>query len=208
MAGARGRASQEPTPNYYKREGSRGRTAALVVGGAIVLVLLIVLAVSVLKGSSSHSPTTASSSLSSSRGHRGPQRGNAGTGGGSEASASSPAETSVTVLNGTSTVGLAHHLAADLQQSGYTLAAASAGVPSGTHTTTVVEYSSGHRADAMRVAKALDVTHVQPVEGSTGSLAGGSASVVVIAGADQAAQLGGGGAQSQGEPAAGGTAAP
>jgi hypothetical protein len=109
----------------------------------------------------------------------------------------------VTVLNGTGTAGLAHHLAADLQQSGYTLASASRAVPSGTHPTTLVEYAPGHRSDARRVARALNVTRLQALDGATSALAG-SASVVVIAGADQAAQLGGGGAQSQGEPAAGG----
>ncbi len=45
------------------------------------------------------------------------------------------------------------------------------------------------------------MTQVQPIEGSTAALAG-SANVVVLAGADQAALLGGGAAQSQGEPAA------
>lgn len=110
----------------------------------------------------------------------------------------------VVVLNGTSTNGLAHHLADDLQQGGYTKAEASTAVPSGTHATTVVEYTSGHRADGQAVAKALDVTRVQPIDASTASLAG-TATVVVLAGADQASQLGGGGAQSKGEPAAGAT---
>jgi len=108
----------------------------------------------------------------------------------------------VVVLNGTSTNGLAHHLAADLQQGGYTHAESSAAVPPGTHATTVVEYTRGHRADGVAVAKALDVTRVRPIEASTASLAS-SATVVVLAGADQATQLGGGGAQSKGEPAAG-----
>jgi hypothetical protein len=116
--------------------------------------------------------------------------------------ASNPAETSVAVLNGTSTAGLAHHLASDLQQSGYARAGALAGVPPGTHATTVVEYARGHRADARAVAKTLNVTQVQALEPTISSLAG-SATVVVLAGADQAAQLGGGGAQSNGEPAAG-----
>jgi hypothetical protein len=119
----------------------------------------------------------------------------------SHAPASNPADTAVVVLNGTSTTGLAHHLAADLQQSGYTRAVASAGVPPGTHATTVVEYTSGHRADAQAVAKVLDVMQVQAIDGTIASLAG-SATVVVLAGADQATQLGGGGAQSKGEPAA------
>jgi hypothetical protein len=105
------------------------------------------------------------------------------------------------VLNGTGTAGLAHHLASDLQQGGYSQAAASSAVPQGTHPTTMVEYTHGHRADAQAVARSLNVSQVQPIDSSTAALAG-SAEVVVLAGADQAALLGGGAAQSQGEPAA------
>jgi hypothetical protein len=158
-------------------------------------VLVLVFAVSALKGGGGSTPPTTRSSSSSeahtTSSHRTPS-----------AVASNPSETSVVVLNGTGTPNLAHHLASDLQQGGYTLAAASAGVPPGTHATTVVQYTHGHRADAKAVAKALNVTQVQPIESTIASLAG-SASVVVLAGADQASQLGGGGAQSNGEPAAG-----
>jgi predicted alpha/beta-fold hydrolase len=105
------------------------------------------------------------------------------------------------VLNGTSTAGLAHHLAADLQQSGYTRAVALAGVPPGTHANTVVLYTHGHRADAQAIARTLNVTQVQAMETTIASLVG-SATVVVLAGADQATELGGGGAQSNGEPGA------
>jgi hypothetical protein len=195
---ARSNSQPDSAPKYYKRERSPRRATALIVGGAIVAVALLVLLLSALRGGGSSHPVNATPAGEvSSRSGRTHARG--------EGRASSPADTSVTVLNGTSTAGLAHHLAADLQQSGYTRAAASAGVPSGTHPSTVVEYSSGHRPDARRVAKALNVTRVQPIDSSTVALAG-SATVVVIAGADQAALLGGGGAQSQGEPAATGGA--
>jgi LytR cell envelope-related transcriptional attenuator len=157
--------------------------------------LAIVFAVSALTGGSA-TPTATQSSSTASGAHK-PSSHKAPS-----AVASNPSETTVVVLNGTSTPGLAHHLAGDLQQGGYTLAAASAGVPPGTHTTTVVEYTHGHRADAKAVAKALNVTQVQPVESTISSLAG-SATVVVLAGADQASRLGGGGAQSNGEPGAG-----
>ena len=90
------------------------------------------------------------------------------------------------VLNGTSTNGLAHSLANDLQQGGYSQAAAMNGTPPGSHATTVVEYTSGHRADAQGVASALSVTRVQPIEAAVSSLAG-SGTVVVVAGEDKAA---------------------
>jgi pectate lyase len=176
------------------------RTGVLMIGGLIVVVLVVIFAVSALKGGSS----TPSASQSSTAGE---------TAGSTSATtthttrhravATNPAQTSVVVLNGTATAGLAHHLASDLQQSGYTHALASAAVPPGTHQSTVVEYSSGHRADAKGVAGKLNVTQVQPMDSTIAGMAG-SATVVVLAGADQAALLGGGGAHSQGEPAAGG----
>jgi hypothetical protein len=161
-------------------------------------VLLVVLAVSVLKGGGSKATPTATQS--SPAGEVKPSSSHTTA----QVKASNPAEIAVVVLNGTSTAGLAHHLAGDLQQSGYTRAESSAGVPPGTHATTVVEYAHGHRAVAQAVAKTLDVNQVQAIEGTTASLAG-SATVVVLAGADQATQLGGGGAQSKGEPATGGS---
>ena len=82
------------------------------------------------------------------------------------------------VLNGTSTNGLAHSLSNDLQQGGYTQATAMDGTPPGSHATTVVEYTSGHRAEAQGVASALSVTQVQPIEAAVSSLAG-AATVVV-----------------------------
>lgn len=156
-------------------------------------VLVLVLAISLLKGGGGSTPTTRSSSSVSEA----PTTSSHKT---ASAVASNPSETAVVVLNGTGTPELAHHLAADLQQGGYTLAAASTGVPpGGARATTVVQYTHGHRADAKAVAKALNVAQVQPIESAIASLAG-SATVVVLAGADQASQLGG--TQSNGEPAA------
>jgi hypothetical protein len=178
-------------PKYFKQERSSGRTTLLILGGVVLGVAVIVLAVSALKGGGKPSPTATQSSTPSTVAHtRRP------------APASNPSELNVAILNGTSTNGLAHHLADDLQQSGYKRAEASSAVPPGTHATTVVQYTSGHRADGQAVAKALDVTRVQPMEASTASLVS-HATVVVVAGADQAAQLGGGGAQGAGEPSAG-----
>ena len=63
------------------------------------------------------------------------------------------------------------------------------GTPPGSHPTTVVEYTSGHRAEAQGVASALSVTQVQPIETAVSSLAG-SATVVVVAGEDKASAVG------------------
>jgi len=185
----------------FRQERSPTRAIVLGAGVLIVVVLVLIFAVSALKGGGSSTPTTAQSSIGAQTASSTSQSTTAHKTGRS-AVAANPAETAVVVLNGTATTGLAHHLASDLQQSGYTQALASAAVPPGTHQSTVVEYSSGHRADARGVARTLNVTQLQPMESTIAGLAS-SATVVVLAGADQAAQLGGGGAHSQGEPAAG-----
>lgn len=187
----------ESGPKYFKQERSPARAVVLVVGGLIVVVLALVFAVSALKGGGGGSPAASTPAQSSTASEAPRSR---GTHTSAHARASNPTDTTVTVLNGTGTAGLAHHLASDLQQSGYSQAAAAAAVPQGTHPATVVEYTHGHRADAQAVARSLNVTQVQPIDSSTAALAG-PATVVVLAGADQAALLGGGTAQSQGEPA-------
>jgi LytR cell envelope-related transcriptional attenuator len=101
------------------------------------------------------------------------------------AGATNPAEASVAVLNGTETTGLAHRISGALQERGYSQATALSGRPPGASQTTVVEYASGHQADAGGVAHALSVTNVQPIEEAVASLAP-AAKVVVVVGADKA----------------------
>jgi hypothetical protein len=102
-----------------------------------------------------------------------------------QAKATSPAETSVVVLNGTETTGLAHRVSSELQQSGYSQAAPLDGRPPGANEATVVEYAGGHQADAAGVARSLSVSHVEPMEQAVAVLAG-SAKVVVVVGTDKA----------------------
>jgi hypothetical protein len=99
------------------------------------------------------------------------------------------------VLNATSTTGLAHRVAGELQKSGYSQATALAGRPSGANQVTVVQYASGHQGDAQALAHSISATQVQPLEGSVAALAP-AASVVVIVGADRASA--GGGEESSG----------
>ncbi len=183
---------------------SPARATALIVGGVIVVVVALVLVLSSGGGGRSRSQgstggrgttKTASSTTTSAHTHKQASSHHSE----SPAVAASPAATSVAVLNGTNTTGLAHSLSKDLQQNGYSQATALNGSPPGSHATTIVEYSSGHRADAQGVASALGIAQVQPMETVVASLAG-SATVVVLAGADKAAAVGetseGGGASS------------
>jgi LytR cell envelope-related transcriptional attenuator len=153
----------------------------------IVGVVVIVLAVSSLGGGSSKNATgTSAASTTPAHSHR-THTGASTSSHPSESSALavSPAETQVAVLNGTSTEGLAHRLSATLQQSGYSQAIPLNGTPPGAHQTTVVQYASGHRAEAAQVARALGVGEVQPMEATVSPLVGNS-TVVVIAGLDKA----------------------
>jgi hypothetical protein len=177
----------------------------------VIGVVAVVLIVSSLGSSSGTSRTAATTTAAHPSTHRNHTRTSATTTHPSEASAPvvSPAEAQVAVLNGTSTPNLAHRLSASLQQSGYSQATPLNGTPPGSHQTTVVEYTSGHRAEAAQVARALGVTRVQPIEAAVSPLAG-SSTVVVIAGLDKAG-AGGEAASSSGpggEASSGGGAVP
>jgi hypothetical protein len=163
--------------------------AAVVVG---VVVLIIVLVTNGGGGSSKHVAGAGTGSLGSSSGEQASTThttsSTAHQPSASTAGAASPAEINVAVLNGTEKTGLAHHVAGELTQFGYSKAAALGGRPAGANPTTVVEYTSGHQADASAVAHALGVATVQPIEVTAATLAG-SASVVVVVGLDKAASV-------------------
>jgi LytR cell envelope-related transcriptional attenuator len=184
------------------RRRSPARATVMIVGAVILGAIALVVALTALKGggSSRSAATTATTAVHVHHARTPPQRTRH-----SEAPAvASPAETHVAVLNGTTTTGLAHSLSASLQESGFTRATPLDGTPPGSYQTTVVEYSSGHHAEAIAVAHALGVSELQPLEPSVGSLAGGSP-VVVIAGLDKANA---GGGESSGESSSGGGATP
>jgi hypothetical protein len=168
-----------------RREERPRRRIFLIAAGAVVIVALVV--VLLVGGGSSPSKTASSPS------HGTPGVTVTSTGGKhatstkkkAAAAITPPAETAVTVLNGTETEGLARRIAGQLQQGGYTQAVASFNRPPGANEVTVVEYSSGQQANAEAVAHSLAVSHVQPMEQAVAVLAG-SAKVVVIVGADKA----------------------
>jgi LytR cell envelope-related transcriptional attenuator len=185
---------------------SPARATMLVVGGVIVIVVALVLVLtsggggkSTGQGSGAGQGTKTTTSTSNGTHQKQLSSHHSASAG---AGAASPASTTVAVLNGTSTNGLAHSLSKDLQQSGYSQAAALNGTPPGSHASTVVEYASGHHAEAQGVASALSVTQVQPMETAVASLAG-AATVVVIAGEDKAAALGASSGEASGAGASG-----
>jgi LytR cell envelope-related transcriptional attenuator len=92
---------------------------------------------------------------------------------------------SVAVLNGTQTTGLAHRVAGELKHAGYSQAIAQSGTPPTSGGASAVEFAEGHQGEAESIARSLSIAHVVPLEGAVGSLAG-TASVVVVVGADRA----------------------
>lgn len=169
---------------------SPARATVLIVGGVLIGAAVLVLILSSGGGGSSSGKSATSSSTASNT-HPGVARTKTHarhTSTAASSSAANPAETSVAVLNGTETAGLAHRISGTLHQSGYTRATALNGRPPGANQATVVEYAPGHRADAQGVAHSLSVTSVQPMESATAPLAG-SSSVVVIVGLDKAATV-------------------
>jgi len=168
---------------------SPARVTALIVGGVLIGIAALVVALLSLGGASGNKSATASTGTTAS--HVRKAHGKSSSAPSSSklpAGAASAAETNVAVLNGTGTTGLAHRISGQLRQSGYSQATALNGRPPGANQVTVVEYASGHRADAQGVANALGVGQAQPMEATVSSLSG-SATVVVIVGLDKAATV-------------------
>jgi len=161
----------------------------LIAGGLIVVVAVVAVALTVFGGSSpSKAPTStvapanhSAAAAPAKRSHKGSSTHPA------KASTVSPAETTVAVLNATEAEGLAHRTASELQQGGYSQATALNGKPPGSGQVSIVEYASGHQAEAEGVARSASVSHVQPMEAAVAALVS-SASVALIVGADKVTQ--------------------
>ena len=107
-------------------------------------------------------------------------------GGGSAEPATTPAETNVAVLNGTTFTGLAGQLADRVaQEGGYERGATETNTRDQTIQTSTVYYADGFRSQARKVAELLSISAVEPLDEDTQALAP-DADVVVLAGADQA----------------------
>ncbi|HEY4810094.1 MAG TPA: LytR C-terminal domain-containing protein [Solirubrobacteraceae bacterium] len=172
----------------YTASRSSRRTVMMIVGGLIVLAAVVIGVVSALGGSSggkAKAPVTVNTATRTTATQPPHAHKTAASKSATKTPALSPAETTVAVLNATETEGLAGRTASALQQSGYSQAAAVYGKPPGSGQVSIVEYASGHQAEAEGVAHSAEVTHVQPMEAAVAALAS-SANVVLIVGADKA----------------------
>jgi cytoskeletal protein RodZ len=176
-----------PVRRYRSERRSPARATLLILVGVIVGIAAIIAIVLSLGGSSKGgSPSSGSSGAeASSSATRTTATHTTSSSTSTSASGTAAGETNVAVLNGTGTTGLAHRVSAELHSQGYSKATALNGKPPGANQATVVEYSSGHQAQAQGVARSLGVSQAQPIEGTVASLAG-SATVVVIVGLDKA----------------------
>jgi hypothetical protein len=172
--------TRPPSDGRSSRAG-RGLAALLGVLGiaAVIAVLLIVTS----SGGGKSNPSNGSTSTSnapSARHKVKPKAFNKGA-------------VTVTVLNGTSTGGLAANILSKLGGDGYKQGAA-ANASSATETTTVVYYMTGQKEAALQVAKSLNLSTsaVAPINSSTQALACPQSScnvdVVVTVGQDLATQ--------------------
>lgn len=170
-----GGAPEGRAPTIYRRERSMGRMAAIAAGIVVVVVLLVVLLSSVLsKGGSPKSSNTASTTTTSSQ----------STNRSSHHAGASAHSVRVVVLNATQTNGAAAKVAGTLKGQGYSQASALFGTPSGSFSSTVVQYATGHEAEAKGVASALKLpsSDVQPLSSAVTPLSGGAPVVVIIGG--------------------------
>jgi hypothetical protein len=169
-----------------KRASSR-RRVVIAAATLIVLAVILVVVFAVGGGSTHHGAASGTASTASQRSHS--RSSHAKHASRLPAGAARRGETSVTVLNGTETTGLAHRVSAQLQRNGYSQAKALSGQPPGSNQTTSVQYATGHKADAEGVAQSLGATQTQPLESAVAALAP-SASVVVVLGQDKASTSG------------------
>jgi hypothetical protein len=151
-----------------------------------VLVVAVAIAVALTSLSGSKSPRAATTAATTTSAQGVAKHAKAHHKTTPAAAPANAAEIQVAVLNGTETTGLAHRVSGELQQAGYSQAGALNGSPPGPNQVTLVEYAGGHQGDAESVAHSLAASHVQPLESGVASLAG-TASVVVIVGADKTA---------------------
>jgi hypothetical protein len=159
------------------RKGRSGGTIALLVGLAVLILGGGAFAISQLGGGDTPPKPNQSAPPTSQDA--------AGTSGQDAGSATPPAETTVSVLNGTTFNGLARQISAKITADGFRAGTTATNTRDQSVEQSVVYYADGFRAQGRRVAGLLDVTAVRPLDAETQALAPQS-DIVVLAGADQA----------------------
>ena len=144
------------------------RYVVLAVVGTLIVIAAGTFAVGALDGREEPAPPSRAGGTSPAR-----QPSAAGT----------PSSITFSVLNGTGVDGLGKQVADELEAAGYRRGNVTNA--SEQKAESVVLYTRGARADALAVAREIRVSQTEPIDASSQVLAG-DASVVVVAGADQA----------------------
>ena len=140
------------------------RYVVLAVVGGLIVIAAGTFAVGALDGREEPAPPRASAPTPAS-------------------TAGAPSSITFSVLNGTGVDGLGKQVADELEAAGYRRGNVTNA--SEQKAESVVLYTRTSRADALAVAREIDVSQTEPIDASSQALAG-DASVVVVAGADQA----------------------
>jgi len=144
------------------------RYVVLAVVGALIVIAAGTFAVGLLDGREESAP---------------PQRANTPGAPRQPAAPGAPSSVTFSVLNGTGVDGLGKQVADELEATGYRRGNVTNA--SEQKAESVVLYAGGARADALAVAREIEVSQTEPIDASSQVLAG-DASVVVVAGADRA----------------------
>jgi LytR cell envelope-related transcriptional attenuator len=175
--GAPAQAARRPASPPPRSQGSgRGipRGVIFLLGGLLIVAVVAVLLIVTSGGGNSPASNAGPTTNSPSAARRAKR-----------VAAFSPSTVNVSVLNGTSTSGLANRIATQLSGDGYKEGKVTNAADQ-TQTSTVVAYLPGHKEDAVHVATALKLgaSTVQPIDSNTQAVAcpppGNCTSTVVV----------------------------
>ncbi|MBI5106431.1 MAG: LytR C-terminal domain-containing protein, partial [Solirubrobacterales bacterium] len=163
---------------------SPARATLAVVGAvAVILVALVVIGIQVLGGGGDEPTATKPNQITT------PAAQGTDTTGGTSTTGAQPVrrgDVTVSVLNGTTTPGLARGVSNKLQSAGFKIGTVTNALDQ-SRSATIVEYAEGRRAEAREVARLIEVSSdaIEPLDEGTRVLAGPGAMVVVTVGGDQ-----------------------
>jgi hypothetical protein len=170
-------APPQPAPSR-----GRGRTILVVAGGVLAVAVAVVGATQLLgrdSGTTGRPNVTAASTPAPTT--------TAGSSSGTSATKATRANTTVSILNGTTVTGLAASIADKIQTAGFKRGNVQ-NYSDQARSASLVFYSDGGRRLAIEVAKILGLSadDVEAIDPDTQALAGQGAKVVVVVGNDQA----------------------
>jgi hypothetical protein len=178
------RLSEPPEDEHGSRLAVFGAIGAIVV----VAIVAVVLLTGALGGddTKTQTPNTIGTPSADADAGSSPTKTTDGSKSATPAAAPAPGSYTVAVLNGTTVPGLARGVANRLQNTKFKIGNVT-NAATQDRSATLVEFATGHRAEADAVAKAIEVGRdaIQPLSPGSKTIAGDQATVVVTVGSDQ-----------------------